>query len=116
MPNRETASARTRATALDDGRQAVSRTTGPPTSSEGRACSVKFSESKHEVGRAIKDWLLEGQSDGWSRKPLYDRLRWMDHLCWWLENEAGGGLSLDEITPSLIRSFLIYAAEPNSEG
>jgi site-specific recombinase XerD len=40
----------------------------------------------------------------------------LEHFAWWLENEEKVPATLDALSPSRIRTFLVYAREPHPTG
>jgi integrase/recombinase XerD len=72
-------------------------------------------ESACDLRRLVRRWLLDGEAQGWSAKSLTDRRIALEHLAWWLENEAEAPALLASLTPDRLRAFLGYvrAEHPN---
>src|SRR5207248_2475754 len=66
--------------------------------------------------RIVNRWLLDGEAQGWSPKSVSDRRSTMEHLAWWLENEAEVTATLASLTPDRIREFLGYVRAAHPEG
>ena len=68
------------------------------------------------IPRALRSWLQDGRSQGWSEKTLADREWFFRRFLWWMENEERIETDLAALTPDLVRRFLTYVREPHPTG